>query len=754
MRKIKTGGGWPAVFYSLRKARAAGGWWAFWKAMRSKNACKTCALGMGGQKGGMVNEAGHFPEVCKKSMQAMVADMQGAIKPEFWKSLSVAQLQMLTPRELENSGRLVDPVVLEAGSDHYRPIPWGEAIGRIADKLHACHPDETFWYFSGRSSNEAGFLLQMFARLYGTNNVNNCSYYCHQASGVGLTSVTGSGTATVTLEDLDKSDLVFLIGGNPASNHPRLMRTMMDLRRRKGEVIVVNPIVETGLVDFSVPSDIRSLFFGCKIASLYVQPHIGGDLAMLYGIAKQIVDMGAHDEDFLNSHTTGWTEFREQLASLTWEEIEAKSGVSHSQIVDMAERYARAKSAVFAWTMGITHHAHGVDNVQAIANLALLRGMLGRPGAGLLPIRGHSNVQGIGSMGVTPQLKQAIFDRLQSHFGVQLPTRAGRDTMECMEGAASGDLKFGFCLGGNLFGSNPDATFAREAIANLDQVVTMSTTLNTGHAHGLARETIILPVLARDEEPQATTQESMFNYIRLSDGGPRRHEGPRSEVDVIASIAQALKDRLATNTNGRAHALTAVDWQAMQSTGRIREAIAKIVPGFEQIEHIASSKIEFQVGGRTFHQPKFATANGRANLHTHQLPELQGAGDQLRLMTIRSEGQFNTVVYEEEDLYRNISRRDVILMHPDDIASRGLHDTQVVSIHGPAGSMHKIVVAAFPEIRQGNAAMYYPESNVLVSRHLDPKSKTPAFKCVLVTIEPWRPATKVAEPVVVTQASV
>jgi molybdopterin-dependent oxidoreductase alpha subunit len=683
-----------------------------------------------------------------------VAVMQGAIRPEFWQRYSVAQLQSLSPRELENSGRLVEPVLLEAGQNHYRPLSWDEALDRIVDKLHQCHPDETFWYFSGRSSNEAGFLLQVFARLYGTNNVNNCSYYCHQASGVGLTSVTGSGTATITLDDLDRSDLVFLIGGNPASNHPRLMRTLMDLRRRKGEVIVVNPIVETGLVNFSVPSDVRSLLFGCEIASLYVQPHIGGDLAMLYGIAKQIVEMGAHDEPFLNNHTTGWRELRDQLAALTWDEIELKSGIARPQIVEMAERYARSKSTVFAWTMGITHHAHGVDNVQAIANLALLRGMVGRPGAGLLPIRGHSNVQGIGSMGVTPQLKQAIFDRIESHFGVELPTRRGRDTMECMEGSASGDLKFGFCLGGNLFGSNPDATFAREALANVDQVVYLSTTLNTGHASGLARETIILPVLARDEEPQPTTQESMFNYIRLSDGGPRRHEGPRSEVEIVASIAHRLKQRYEASRGTAPPALGAVDWQEMQNTGRIRATIAKIVPGFEEIENIASTKQEFQVGGRTFHQPKFATADGRAKLHTHSLPPLLGEGEQLRLMTIRSEGQFNTVVYEEEDLYRNISRRDVILMHPDDIAARGLHDAQVVSVHGPAGSMHKIVIASFPEIRPGNAAMYYPEANVLVSRHLDPKSKTPAFKCVLVTVEAWRPHTKVAEPVVVSPASV
>jgi anaerobic selenocysteine-containing dehydrogenase len=226
MKKLTSGGGWPAVWYTWRKAREAGGLLALWRAMRSKNACKTCALGMGGQRGGMVNELGHFPEVCKKSLQAMVADMQGAIRPDFWTRYSPRELTQFSPRELESCGRLVEPVCYSCESGRYQPVSWEEALDRIACKLQATQPDETFWYFSGRSSNEAGFLLQLFARLYGTNNVNNCSFFCHQASGVGLASVTGNGTATIELEDLEHTDLVFVIGGNPASNHPRLMRSL------------------------------------------------------------------------------------------------------------------------------------------------------------------------------------------------------------------------------------------------------------------------------------------------------------------------------------------------------------------------------------------------------------------------------------------------------------------------------------------------------------------------------------------------
>lgn len=723
MRKVRRGGGWPAVFYTWRMARQSGGLLKFWTAMRSKNACKTCALGMGGQAGGMVNEAGHFPEVCKKSLQAMAADMQGAVQPEFFSTYALAQMQFFTPRELEASGRITTPLIVRRGEDYYQPISWDDALSRITAKLTTTPPNETFWYFSGRSSNEAGFLLQLVARLYGTNNVNNCSYYCHQASGVALTSAIGSGTATVSLDDLDGADLVFVIGGNPASNHPRLMRSLMQVRRRGGDVIVINPIVECGMVNFSVPSDVRSLLFGSEIASQYLQPHIGGDIALLSGIAKRVDELGGADEAFLANCTDGAAELRSHLQALDWSEIYEKSGVTKEDIDRIAERYIKSQRTIFSWTMGITHHTHGVENVQAIVNLAAMRGMIGRAGAGLMPIRGHSNVQGMGSMGVTPQLKDIVLERLQSNFGVQLPTEPGLDTMGCMEAAHAGKLKVGFCLGGNLYGSNPDAGFACEALEKLDLIVYLNTTLNTGHAHGLAAETIILPVLARDEEPQPTTQESMFNYVRLSDGGPRRHEGPRSEIEIIADVAQRI---LGTRTP--------IDWQAMGNTRRIREAISRIIPGWEEMGQIDRTKREFHVAGRIFHEPRFPTDTGRVKLHVHRLPRLAGGDHKLRLMTIRSEGQFNTVVYEDYDLYRGIDRRDVIMLHPDDIARLGLEAEQRVIVESEAGCLKGVLVKDFPKIKPGNAAMYYPEANILVPRHLDPASRTPAFKNTLIEV--------------------
>jgi molybdopterin-dependent oxidoreductase alpha subunit len=726
MRKVNNGGGWAAIRYTFKKAHEAGGLWKLFKALRSKNACKTCALGMGGQAGGMVNERGSFPEVCKKSIQAMTSDMQPAIAGDFWSRHSIAELQEWTPRQLETAGRLIQPVVYERGASHFQTITWSSALERIGRQLKELTPDESFWYFSGRSSNEAGFLMQLTARLYGTNNVNNCSYYCHQASGVGLNKALGTGTATVTLDDLEHCDLAMIIGGNPASNHPRLMTSLNHLRRRGGQVIVVNPVRELGMMRFRIPSDWRSMLFSPRIATQFVQPHIGGDLALLTGIAKAVVEMGVHDKRFLADYCQGADELLPWLERVSWSELEAKSGVSSDEMRTIADLYGKSRSAIFGWTMGITHHVHGVDNVNAIVNLALLRGMVGRPGAGMMPIRGHSNVQGIGSVGVTPKLKDAIFDGLKNQYQLSLPTTPGLDTMACMEAAQEGTIKAAVCLGGNLYGSNPDANYARSALGKLKLLATLSTTLNTGHVHALADQTLILPVLARDEEPQATTQESMFNYVRLSDGGAARLPGPRSEIHVIAEIGKRLV--------GDSPAL---QWDHMQQTDTIRSWIAKVVPGYSSIEKIGQTKKEFLIEGRTYHQPKFDTPNGKALLFTYNLPELIGTGQgQLRLMTVRSEGQFNTVVYEEEDLYRGQERRDLVLMHPSDIQKLGLHNDQRITVRSSVGQLSGYLARAFDSIKPGNALMYYPEANVLVPRTLDPQSKTPAFKAVVIQVTP------------------
>jgi molybdopterin-dependent oxidoreductase alpha subunit len=718
-----SGGGWQAIAYTLRTARRVG-ILNLWRAMRTKNTCKTCALGMGGQQGGMRNEKGHFPEFCKKSLQAMAADMQGKIEERFFEQYSIAQMQGFSPREMEMMGRITWPLYAGPGDTHYRPILWDEALAMIAAKLKEVSPREAFFYSSGRSSNEAGFLLQLFARVYGTNHVNNCSYYCHQASGVGLGESIGQGTATIELEDLEHCDLFFLIGGNPASNHPRLMSSLMRLRRRGGKIIVINPVREPGLVNFKVPSDVRSMLFGSEMASLYLQPTIGGDIALLSGIAKAILAREGADGVFIAEHTEGFEEVRRQVESLSWEEIEKASGISREQIEKAAEIYAQAKNAVLGWTMGITHHEHGVENVQWIVNVALLRGMVGKKHAGLLPIRGHSNVQGLGSIGVTPALKKAVMERL-TNLGVRMPEFEGYDTMAAMKACERGEMKFGLALGGNLYGANPDATFVGEALSKLDLLVYMSTTLNIGHARGLGKATLILPVLPRDEEPQPTTQESMFNFVRLSDGGAARHAGPRSEISIMSDIA------LQTCGEGGP-----VDWRLAADHAHLRQLIAQIVPGWEKIGAIDTTKEEFHLEERLLHRPAFKTASGKAQFKAHSIPKLaELEKNQVRVMTVRSEGQFNTVVYEEEDIYRGQDGRDVILMNPADMARMGLKEEQRVTVSNEVGEMRNIRVKAF-DIALGCALMYYPEANALVSTAVDPRSKTPGFKSAVARVIP------------------
>ena len=690
--------------------------------MRSKNTCKTCAVGMGGQLGGMVNEGGHFPEVCKKSFQAMASDLQGAVRREFIEKTSLNQLRAMTSRQLEMSGRISEPLYLAKGATSYKVTTWEHAISTLVERMKAAGPERSFFYASGRASNEAGFLFQMLARLFGTNYVNNCSYYCHQASGVGLGMSIGTGAGTVRLEDLDQTDLYILIGANPSSNHPRLMRSLMEIRRRGGRIIVINPLKELGLTNFRVPSDVRSLLFGTEIASDYIQPHIGGDLALLTGISKDILERGGHDQTFIASHTEGFEDFVKGVNSTSWDSILDQSGVDRETIRKIADQYCKAKNVVIAWCMGITHHLHGTRNVHAIANLALLRGMVGRAHAGLMPIRGHSNVQGLGTVGVTPALKQNMLERFEKTLGIEAPKSPGFDTMACMDAAYLGTMDFTLQLGGNLYGGNPNARRAFDALQKIKTIVYLSTTLNTGHAWGTGEETFILPVLPRDEEPQQTTQESMFSYVRMSDGGPSRHNNARSEVSILAEIGQKIfagDNRL--------------DWSKLQSHQAIRELIADLIPGYEDLKSIASTKKEFHVPGRAVLDYKFPTQSGKARFHPTELPSNHLSSGQLRLMTMRSEGQFNSVVYEEEDLYRGQERRDIVLMNKDDIARMGLKPEQRVRIKSEAGEMFYILVREF-DIRAGNVAMYYPESNVLVPSTVDPLSKTPAFKSIAVSI--------------------
>ena len=719
--RVKAAGGFAAMKYVLAKGRGVGTI-ALYKRLRSKNACKTCALGMGGQHGGMVNEAGHFPEVCKKSVQAQAADMGKVVTESDLARLSLTQLEKLTSAEAEALGRLTFPIVCAPGDTHFRRASWDDAMRLAANAFTTTQADRTFWYASGRSSNEAAFLMQIVARAYGTNNVNNCSYYCHQASGVALNSIYGSGTASVSLDDLATTELAVVVGANPASNHPRLITQLINLRKRGGKVIVINPLSELGLKRFRLPSQARSLMVGSTVSDLYIQPHIGGDIHLFTALLKGVIESGGVNTKYISQHTDSWETVRDAALATSWYDLVTHSGVSRADIDVCVQELVKAKSAVFMWAMGLTHHTYGVDNIRALGNLAMSRGFLGSPGSGLMPIRGHSNVQGVGSVGVSPQLKESFARSLRERYGITTSSSPGMDTYACMHAAHNGEIDAALMLGGNLWGSNPDSHWSTTALSRIRTSVSLTTKLNQGHFNGRTQTTIVLPVLARDEEQEATTQESMFNFVRLSDGGTPAVEGEmRSEVAILSDLAQRIlpKDRF--------------DWSIITSHDSLRQAIAATVPGYEQVGNISSTKKEFEIPNRVFHDGSFPTSNGRAQFHSVTFPQVTRTPDTFMMMTIRSEGQFNTVVYEEEDLYRGNSRRDVVMMSADDVTRLGLREGQTVTVRSDTGSMD--VVVSIVNIRSGNVAMYYPEANVLVDRRLDPESLTPAFKSVAVTLE-------------------
>ncbi len=720
MAKQIVGGGPKKVLYALATARRIGLKNSA-KALTSHNACKACGLGMGGQRGGMVNELDEFPSVCNKSIQAQSTDIQPPIPREVLDH-SLRDLRELDGYELEHLGRLGEPIYKAAGDDRYRPVSWDWALDHAAQRLGATTPDRAFFYSSGRSSNEAGFVFQLLARAWGTNNVNNCSYYCHQATGVGLKTTIGTGTSTVELADLGLSDFVLVIGANPSSNHPRLIHQLKAVRERGGGVVFINPAKEPGLVRFAVPKSPRSMLSGgTEIASDYLQPRIGGDIALLKGLAKAVLALAAEDADFIAVHTEGFAEWRAEIEAQDWPAIEAQSGLSRGDIERVALAYSQAKHAVIAWGMGVTHHLHGADTVEYIANLALLRGMIGRPGAGLLPLRGHSNVQGIGTIGVKPVLAAEVLSAMEAAFGIDLPKGSGFDTMAAMQAAERGEIDAAIIMGGNLLQANPDGTWARAAMERISFKLFLTTTLNRGHIDGAdGSESLILPVTARDEEWQSTTQESMFNYVRLSDGGIERLENVRPEVTILADLAARLLPE------------SPIDWLAFKQHRTIREAIARIVPGMEPLADIDIAKREFHIAGRLLHTPKFATTDGKAHFVTRPTPVPHSSP--LVLTTVRSEGQFNTIIYERTDSYRGNATRWTVMLCSADIAAHGLEEGGTATLVSANGRMEGVTIKSF-DLAPGSVMAYYPEANVLTGTEVDPRSKTPSFKATAVWFE-------------------
>lgn len=731
----QVGGGLPVIQYWAEQSLSPKGA-KLWQTLFHKSACLSCAWGTGGQRGGFRNELDEPLQRCMKSVEAIAAELQDPISPQFFDKYSISESQQLTSLEADRLGRWSFPVILKQGDSHYQRIDW-EEIYQIAEKAFQNPPERIASYSSGRSSNEAAFLLQLMMRALNSNHLADCSDLCHVPSTVGLKEVFGSGTSMVSLEGLKKADCVVLIGSNAPANHPRLMNELIELRERGGKVIVINPIVEPGLVKFASPAyPIKSLLTGSEISSLYLQLIPGSDAALLMGIQKALIEQILINQAYLEAYTENWEAVINQVQSVSWETVVDTCGVSQKEIETAAEIIGTSQGVVFAWAMGITQHTNGVENVYAIANTALLTGNAGKEGAGTMPIRGHSNVQGFGSMGVTIQLKKEFQEALEKLLGRSLNRNPGYRTRDLIDAAERGEIDTLICVGGNIYGANPDLNQAKQALGKIKTIIYLATKPNLGHFHGLAAEnTMIIPVFNRFETPHRTTTESGNNFVRLNEPGKTHLKDADliSEVEFITELAY------------RIHGDEPINWRKLQDTRYVRELIAQTVPGFEQIAKIDETQAEFTIKGRIFTEPKFATATGKAKMQVISIPELTLPDEKtfgevtakskivLSLITARSYSQHNTVVYKEGDRYRGMPHRYCILMNAVDAAKAGFEEHQRVTVQGDAGKLDKIEII-FGTVRQGSALMFYPEVNVIFKAKTDPKSGIPAYKRVPVLV--------------------
>jgi molybdopterin-dependent oxidoreductase alpha subunit len=707
-----------------------------WKTLMHHSACLSCSWGTGGQKGSFTNEEGEKLQRCMKSVEAISAELQPPVSKDFFEKYSLSELQQLTSYEADRLGRLSYPVILREGKSHYERISW-EEIYAIAQTAFSKTPERVASYSSGRSSNEAAYLLQLMMRALGSNNLADCSDLCHAPSTHGLKQMFGTNTSVVSLESLKQSDCVVLAGSNSSYNHPRLMNELIKLRDRGGKVIVINPMMEVGLVKFGSPAfPLKSLFTGSDISSLYLQPIPGSDVALFIGIQKAIIEQGWVQQDYLQAHTEGWEVIIEQAQSTSWEELTTTCGVSREEIETAAAMIHGSQKVVFGWAMGLTQHENGVDNVFAIANLALLTGNVGKLGAGVMPVRGHSNVQGFGSMGVTVNLRAEIKQALEKLLGKSLSPVQGYNTRALIEAAEAGKVDSLICLGGNLYAANPDSSQAKRAIANVETVIYLATKPNLGHFHGLARkQTIIIPVLNRFENPHKTTVESGNNFVRLNDEGHTHLKTADliSEVEFLTELAHRL------------HGDRPVNWRKLQDTYYVRQLIAETIPGYAKIGAIDETKEEFTIAGRILTQPKFSTPSGKASMFATPIPRLKlpsaasfGApsfakGVVVALMTGRSYSQHNTVVYQTNDKYRGIPHRNCILMNRLDAETAGLAAHQRVTVQGDVGKMEDVEII-YGAVREGAALMFYPEVNAIFKARIEKRSGTPAYKRVPVLV--------------------
>lgn len=687
----------------------------------------------------------HF-EFCENGAKAVAAEATSRrADPAFFRKHTVSELLSQTDYWLEQQGRLSHPVIRREGSDHFEAIGWDEAFARAGEALRGLEtPNQAAFYTSGRTSNEAAFLYQLFGRMYGTNNFPDCSNLCHESSGVGLRKTIGVGKGTVQLEDFEKADAIFVIGQNPGTNHPRMLIALQAARRRGAEIVAINPLRERGLEEFVHPQEVAATLTGqgTKIATLYLQPKVGSDVALLKGLMKLLMEAEKNapgrvvDHGFIRAHCTGYEALVADLAATPWAQIEEQTGLTKAQLQPAADIYIRSRATIVTWAMGLTQHDNAVDNIIAIANLLLLRGNVGRPGAGAAPIRGHSNVQGDRTVGIDHAPGAPLLDALQRVFGFDPPRDHGLDVVETIRAMDAGKIRFFMAMGGNFFSASPDHDLLARAMRTPDLSVYVLTRLNrSALVHG--REAMIWPCLGRTERDvqaggeQFVTVEDSMSIVHMS-RGTNRPASPqlRSEPAIVAGLAKAaLGD-------------TSLDWDALVADyDRIRDLIERTIPGFESYNTRVREPGGFVLRNTAAHR-EWHTTTGRAQFEIVPTPNIQLAPGELRLFTIRSHDQFNTTIYGLDDRYRGIKgARRVVLMHPDDIAERGLRPGDEVDIRshykdGVERMAPRFKAVAY-DVPRGNCAAYFPEANVLIPLGKTAKlSNQPAAKLVPVTIAP------------------
>ena len=683
-------------------------------------------------------------EFCENGVKALTYETTSKrATPELFAAHTVSEMGTWDDFTLENTGRLTHPMAYNGTTDRYEPIGWDEAFARIAQHLRAlASPDEALFYTSGRTSNEAAFLYQLLGRLYGTNNFPDCSNMCHESSGVGMRESLATGKGTVTLEDLDHADAIFIFGQNPGTNHPRMLTELEKASQRGARIVSFNPLREAGLLNFTHPQHAMDMIFGrsTPISSHYYQLRVGGDQAAVRAMSKHILEKAADDPavldgDFLAGQTHGFEEYRRLVLETPWEVLLDQCGLTRAQIAEAADVYLGAKSVICCWAMGITQHRHGVANVQEIVNLLLLRGNIGRPGAGPCPVRGHSNVQGDRTVGITEEPSEDFLVRLEKEFAFTAPRRHGYSVVHAIKAMAGGRAKFFLGMGGNFASATPDSDFTWEALRRCDMTVHVSTHINRSHVvHG--KQALILPCLGRSEADlqasgrQSVTVEDSMSMVHASTG--RNHpasEHLKSEPAIVAGLGKALFPG------------GPVDWDALVADyDRIRERIEAVIPGFDNYNARIRQPGGFQLRNAASHR-EWKTATGRANFIANPLPDLSVAPGRLRLMTLRSHNQYNTTVYDSGDRYRGIEgERRVLFLNPVDMRELDLDEKSLVTIRSHAADGRERRAPGFRpvyyDIPRGCAAAYYPETNVLVGidEHAV-KSLTPMSKYIEVTLE-------------------